>query len=80
VLAAIVVFAGTLALRTTTESNADAVLALNTIPVVLIAFEFGWRGGVVAAGIALVWVIVWNEITLSPLGYFSRASPMSRPA
>lgn len=72
VVAAIVVFAGTVALRTTTDSNADAVLALNTIPVVLIAFEFGWRGGAVAAGIALGWVIVWNEITLSALGYFSR--------
>ncbi len=65
-------FAGTIALRTTTDSNADAVLALNTIPVVMIAFEFGWRGGALAAGIALTWVIVWNEITLSALGYFSR--------
>ena len=72
VIAAIAVFLGTIALRTTTESNADAVLALNTIPVVMIAFEFGWRGGALAAGIALAWVIVWNEITLSFLGYFSR--------
>jgi signal transduction histidine kinase len=72
VLAAILVFLGTIALRTTTESNADAVLALNTIAVVLIAFEFGWRGGLVAAAIALAWVIVWTEITLSALGYFSR--------
>ena len=72
VLAAMAVFIGTVALRTTTESNADAVLALNTIPVVLVAFEFGWRGGAIAAGIALAWVIVWNEITLSALGYFSR--------
>ena len=72
VIAAIAVFLGTIALRTTTESNADAVLALNTIPVVMVAFEFGWRGGALAAGIALAWVIVWNEITLSSLGYFSR--------
>ena len=74
VIAAIAVFLGTVALRTTTESNADAVLALNTIPVVMIAFEFGWRGGALAAAIALTWVIVWNEITLSALGYFSRGA------
>jgi signal transduction histidine kinase len=72
VAAAVLVFVFTTALRTTAASSADAVLTLNTIPVVMIAFEFGWRGGAVTAAIALAWVIVWHAIDLSPLGYFSR--------
>ena len=69
---AIAVFIATIALRATAASDTDAVLALNTIPVVMIAFEFGWRGGAIAAAIALAWVIAWHAINLSPLGYFSR--------
>ena len=72
VVAAILVFVATITLRATAASNADAVLTLNTIPVVMIAFEFGWRGGAIAAAIALAWVVAWHAITLSPLGYFSR--------
>ncbi len=72
VAAAFLVFILTTALRTTAESSADAVLTLLTIPVVMIAFEFGWRGGAVAAALALAWVVVWHAIGLSPLGYFSR--------
>ena len=72
VAAAFLVFLLTTALRTTAESSADAVLTLLTIPVVMIAFEFGWRGGAVAAALALAWVVVWHAIGLSPLGYFSR--------
>jgi signal transduction histidine kinase len=72
VVVAILVFIGTITLRATAASDTDAVLALNTIPVVMIAFEFGWRGGAIAAAIALAWVIAWHAIHLSPLGYFSR--------
>ena len=72
VAAAFLVFVFTTALRATAASSADAVLTLNTIPVVMIAFEFGWRGGAVTAAIALAWVVVWHAIDLSPLGYFSR--------
>jgi signal transduction histidine kinase len=72
VAAAVLVFVFTTALRATAESSADAVLTLNTIVVVMIAFEFGWKGGAVMAAIALGWVIVWHAINLSPLGYFSR--------
>jgi signal transduction histidine kinase len=71
VVAAFAVFLATIALRTHSTSE-DAVLALNTIPVVLIAFEFGLRGGVLAATLALCWVIIWHGVNLSPLGYFSR--------
>ena len=71
-VAAFLVFIFTIALRATAASSADAVLTLNTIPVVMIAFEFGWRGGAIAAAIALAWVVAWHAIDLSPLGYFSR--------
>jgi signal transduction histidine kinase len=72
VTAAILVFLFTITLRAAAASTEDAILALNTIPVVMIAFEFGWRGGAIAAAVALSWVIVWHAIDLSPLGYFSR--------
>ena len=72
VAAALLVFILTNLLRTTAESSADAVLTLLTIPVVMIAFEFGWRGGALAAAIALAWVVAWHAIGLSVLGYFSR--------
>ena len=52
----------------------DAVLTLLTVPVAVIAFEFGWRAGVVAAVVATVWVVVWNQLYLSPLGYFARGA------
>ena len=52
----------------------DAVLTLLTVPVAVIAFEFGWRAGVVAALVATVWVVVWNQLYLSPLGYFARGA------
>ena len=71
VVAALAVFVATVALRTHSTSE-DAVLALNAIPVVLIAFEFGLRGGVLAATLALSWVIIWHGVHLSVLGYFSR--------
>ena len=52
----------------------DAVLTLLTVPVAVIAFEFGWRPGVVAAVVATIWVVVWNQLYLSPLGYFARGA------
>ena len=52
----------------------DAVLTLLTVPVAVIAFEFGWRAGVIAALVATGWVVVWNQLYLSPLGYFARGA------
>ena len=50
------------------------MLTLLTVPVAVIAFEFGWRVGIVAAVIATVWVVVWNQLHLSALGYFARGA------
>jgi signal transduction histidine kinase len=52
----------------------DAVLTLLTVPVAVIAFEFGWRVGVTAALIATGWVVVWNQLHLTALGYFARGA------
>jgi signal transduction histidine kinase len=52
----------------------DAVLTLLTVPVAVIAFEFGWRTGVIAAAIATGWLVVWNQLYLTPLGYFARGA------
>lgn len=52
----------------------DAVLTLLTVPVAMIAFEFGWRAGVAATVVATMWVVVWNQLHLTALGYFSRGA------
>jgi signal transduction histidine kinase len=52
----------------------DSVLGLLTVPVAVIAFEFGWRAGVSAAVIAIGWVVAWNQLQLTPLGYFARGA------
>jgi signal transduction histidine kinase len=70
---AFAMFVGTMSLRAFATPE-DAVLGLLTVPVAVIAFEFGWRVGVTAAMIAMAWVIVWNQLELTPLGYFARAS------
>jgi signal transduction histidine kinase len=52
----------------------DAVLTLLTVPVAVIAFEYGWRVGIVAAVVATCWVVAWNQLYLTPLGYFARGA------
>jgi signal transduction histidine kinase len=52
----------------------DAVLTLLTVPLAVIAFEFGWRVGGIAAALAIVWVVAWNQLQLTPLGYFARGT------
>ena len=70
---AFAMFVATMSLRFFATPE-DAVLTLLTVPVAVIAFEFGWRAGVVAALVATVWVVVWNQLYLSPLGYFARGA------
>jgi signal transduction histidine kinase len=66
-------FVGTMVLRAF-ASPEDAVLALLTVPVAVIAFEFGWRGGVAASLIGISWVVVWHQLNLSVIGYLSRGA------
>jgi glucose-6-phosphate-specific signal transduction histidine kinase len=70
---AFAMFVGTMSLRAFATPE-DAVLNLLTVPVVVIAFEYGWRMGVAAATVAIGWVVVWNQLFLTPLGYFARGA------
>src|SRR4051794_26112307 len=72
-LLAFAMFVGTMVLRAF-SSPADATLALLTVPVAMIAFEYGWRGGVAAALVSIAWVVVWHKLDLSVIGYFSRGA------
>jgi len=70
---AFAMFAATISLRffSTTE---EGVLGLLTVPVAIIAFEFGWRAGVAAALVSTSFVVLWNQLELTALGYFARGS------
>jgi signal transduction histidine kinase len=70
---AFAMFVATMMLRVFATPE-DAVLTLLTVPVAVIAFEFGWRVGVVSALVATIWVVAWNQLYLSALGYFARGA------
>jgi len=52
----------------------EGVLGLLTVPVAIIAFEFGWRAGVATALVSIGWVVVWNQLELTALAYFARGA------
>jgi signal transduction histidine kinase len=66
-------FAATMALRAVSTHPGDAVLTLNAVPVAIVAFEYGLRGGLIAATIAFASVLFWAQTRSVPaLGYFTR--------
>lgn len=69
-------FAAILALELAHDDQADALGNFSVLPVALLAFAFGLRGGVAGAGLALLLLAgadAMNENSaLSPLGYLSR--------
>jgi signal transduction histidine kinase len=70
---AFAIFVGTMLLRVISTPE-EGVLGLLTVPVAIIAFEFGARAGLGAATVATAWVVVWNQLHLSALGYFARGA------
>jgi signal transduction histidine kinase len=70
---AFAMFVATMSLRFFSTPE-DSVLGLLTVPVAVIAFEFGWRAGFGAAATSIGWVVVWNQLYLTPLGYFARGA------
>ena len=73
ILVALLLFAGTVVLRSFATSHEDAVLAIEAVPVAIIAFEFGWRGGLAATVVAFSVVVLWGlQSELSALGYAAR--------
>ena len=70
---AAVFFSLTMVLRAVSSNPGDAVLALNAVPVAIVAFEYGLRGGLIAAAVAFATVVAWAQTrSLSELGYVTR--------
>jgi glucose-6-phosphate-specific signal transduction histidine kinase len=77
VILALVLFGGIFALRMADDNVTDGVLVLFVLPIALCSFEFGTRGGLAAAGFALVLVFAWdflNDVGVGPLGHSARAA------
>jgi signal transduction histidine kinase len=66
-------FAMTMVLRSFSTHPGDAVLALNAVPVAIVAFEYGVWGGLIAATVAFGSVVAWAQTRdLSTVGYLTR--------
>ena len=74
---ALALFAGTFAARLAVHDPGALLANFYTIPIAILAIEFGLRGGFVAAALALALVVAWGEIKnldVGVLGYVSRAA------
>jgi signal transduction histidine kinase len=70
---AAVFFAMTMVLRSLSTHPGDAVLALNAVPVAIVAFEYGIWGGLLAAAVAFGSVVAWAQSRdLSTVGFLTR--------
>jgi signal transduction histidine kinase len=70
---AVVFFAMTMILRSLSKHPGDAVLSLNAVPVAIVAFEYGVKGGLIAAALAFGSVLLWSlDRPVSELGYMTR--------
>jgi signal transduction histidine kinase len=68
-----VFFGLTMLLRSLSTHPGDAVLALNAVPVAIVAFEYGVWGGLIAAAVAFGSVVAWAQTRdLSTVGYLTR--------
>jgi DNA-binding CsgD family transcriptional regulator len=73
---ALLLAAGIFALRLADQNEAGGILGLLVIPIGVLAAEFGWPGGVIAAAAALGLFAVWNDVEdagAGPIGYLTRA-------
>ena len=78
-LVAATLFAGIFGLRLADGSVSDAITVLFVLPVALVAVAFGFRPGLGAGLLAVALMVVWvavRDIDLTPLGWFSRVTPM----
>ena len=75
--AAALLFAGLYLARTRNAEIADAVLLMFVVPIAIVAFEFGLRGGLAAASSAITLVAVWDATASNAIGaidYLTRAT------
>jgi hypothetical protein len=75
----VALFAGILTLRWTVAGVDHSIAMLDVLPVALLALTFGFRVGLAAGSAAVAvlafWILASGE-TLSPLGWFSRATAL----
>jgi DNA-binding CsgD family transcriptional regulator len=67
--------AGIFILRLADDNEANGILGLLVIPIGLVAAEFGWVGGAIAAAVSLGLFAIWNEthgLGAGPIGYLTR--------
>jgi hypothetical protein len=72
-------YAAVFGLRFTVEGTDEAVSILYVLPITLLAFAFGRRGGLVAGCVGLSLFTVWaigDDVSLSLFGWLSRVVPM----
>lgn len=61
-------------LRIVVSNPIEAVGFLYVIPISLAAVEFGWRGGLAAATVAILLTVLWAELQNVPLGVVGYAA------
>jgi signal transduction histidine kinase len=74
---ALALFAATFAARLAVDDPGALLANFFTIPIAILAIEFGLRGGLIAAALALALVVTWGEVKnldVGMLGYVSRAA------
>jgi hypothetical protein len=74
-----ILFAGVLTLRLLAGDAADAYSMLYAFPVALVATAFGMRAGAGAGLLAVALIGLWavtDDVSLTPVGWASRALPM----
>lgn len=75
----VALFAGIFVLRISVEGAEDSISMLYALPIALVALGFGFRAGSAAAAAAVGLLAIWAveaEVTMSPLGWVSRVTPL----
>jgi len=70
-------FAGLCLARVQSDTVGDAVLLMFVVPIAILAFELGLRGGIGGALVAIVLVAAWDASApsgIGPAGYVARAT------
>ena len=72
-------FTAIFATRIALGGAADGAAMLYVLPIALVAVAFGFRAGLTAGLVGVLLVVLWvvlTDVTLTPLGWVSRALPM----
>lgn len=76
---AVVLFVVILVFSVTVDRTADSLSVLYVLPVSLVAFAFGVRGGLLAGAVAVGFLVIWSassDLEFGVLGWVSRVVPL----